>query len=219
MNEQQNDRDHLRENAAEGGAWGAVVLALLDQLDQAEARIRHHEDTARVLVKEVIAAEDARDEHRRGKVAAEERIAEEKHLRMKATEAATKAEARIKAVEELCDTAPDDAEECDLFEGMRILSRAPKPAWHNAVAVMAVTVGRPERRVFMRDVEPGWWVDADSSYETDELAHVTPLIKAEVTDEMVERARDYMSDQTGQTHSHSAIRGVLSEALSVSDGD
>ena len=42
--------------------------------ERAEARIRHHEDTARVLVKEVIAAEDARDEHRRGKVAAEERI-------------------------------------------------------------------------------------------------------------------------------------------------
>ena len=43
MTEQQTDRDHLRENAAEGGAWGAVVLALLDQLDQldqAEARIK-----------------------------------------------------------------------------------------------------------------------------------------------------------------------------------
>lgn len=104
MTEQQIDRDHLRENAAEGGPWGAVVLALLDQLEQAEERIRHHEDTARVLVKEVIAAEDARDEHRRGKVAAEERIAEEKHLRMKATAAATKAEERIKSVEDVLDT-------------------------------------------------------------------------------------------------------------------
>ena len=83
MTEQQIDRDHLRENAAEGGPWGAVVLDLLDQLEQAEARIRHHEDTARVLVKEVIAAEDARDEYRRGKVAAE---------------------ARIKAVEDVLDT-------------------------------------------------------------------------------------------------------------------
>ena len=111
MTEQQIDRDHLRENATEGGPWGAVVLALLDQLeqaerdrdwlfrssrlskkerikanaraDQAEARVSHLEDTARVLVKEVIAAEDARDEHRRGKVAAE---------------------ARIKAVEDVLDT-------------------------------------------------------------------------------------------------------------------
>lgn len=75
-----------------------AVPALLDALKQAEARVRHLEDTARVLVKDMLAATDARDEHRRGKAAAEERIAEEKHLRMKATEAATKAEARIKAV-------------------------------------------------------------------------------------------------------------------------
>ena len=102
MTDQQTDRDHLRENAAEGGAWGAVVLSLLDQLEQAErdrdwlfrssrlakegrikanaraeraeARIESLDDTARVLVREVIAAEDARDEHRRGKVAAEARI-------------------------------------------------------------------------------------------------------------------------------------------------
>ena len=114
-------------------------------------------------------------------------------------------------------TAADDAEECDLFEGMRILSRAPKPAWHNAVAVMAVTVGRPERRVFMRDVEPGWWVDADSSYETDELAHVTPLIKAEVTDEMVERAR---SAYWGPTYGGSVderVRAILTAALGIED--
>lgn len=71
---------------------------------QAEARIESLEDTARVLVRDVITAEDARDEHRRGKVAAEERIAEEKHLRMKATAAATKAEERIKSVEDVLDT-------------------------------------------------------------------------------------------------------------------
>ena len=68
---------------------------------KAEARIGHLEDTARVLVREVIAAEDARDEYRRGKAAAEAQIAEEKHLRMKATAAATKVEARIKAVEDV----------------------------------------------------------------------------------------------------------------------
>ena len=111
MTDQQTDRDHLRENAAEGGPWRAVVLDLLDQLeqaerdrdwlfrssrlskkerikanaraDQSEARVSHLEDTARVLVKEVIAAEDAGDEYRRGKVAAE---------------------ARIKAVEDVLDT-------------------------------------------------------------------------------------------------------------------
>lgn len=55
MTDQQTDRDHLRENAAEGGAWGAVVLALLGQLgqlDKAEARIKAVED--------VLDAEEAR---------------------------------------------------------------------------------------------------------------------------------------------------------------
>ena len=115
MTEQQIDRDRLRENAAEGGAWGAVVLALLDQLDQAEAeldywmtrayeaegklwkaeaRIRHLEATAQVLVKEVLDAENARDESRRGKV---------------------EAEARIKAVEDVLD-AWDRSEHHDLLE-------------------------------------------------------------------------------------------------------
>ena len=58
---------------------GAVdeVAAVLDanaRADQAEARVSHLEGAARVLVEEVIAAEGARDEYRRGKVAAEARI-------------------------------------------------------------------------------------------------------------------------------------------------
>ena len=83
----------------------------------------------------------------------------------------------------------------------RILARAPKPkpAWHDAVAVMADTPGRPERRVFIRDVEQGWWSDADSSYETDELAHVTPLIEAKVTDEMIVRAANAWTGNGYQT--------------------
>jgi len=39
VTEQQIDRDHLRENATEGGAWGAVVLTLLDQLDLQEREL------------------------------------------------------------------------------------------------------------------------------------------------------------------------------------
>ena len=58
---------------------GAVdeVAAVLDanaRADQAEARIRHLEATAQVLLKEVLDAENARDESRRGKVEAEARI-------------------------------------------------------------------------------------------------------------------------------------------------
>ena len=67
---------------------GAVdeVAAVLDanaRADQAEARIRHLEATAQVLVKEVLDAENARDESRRGKL--------------------WKAEARIKAVQDVLD--------------------------------------------------------------------------------------------------------------------
>ena len=58
---------------------GAVdeVAAILDantRADQAEARIKHLEATAQVLVKEALDAENARDENRRGKVEAEARI-------------------------------------------------------------------------------------------------------------------------------------------------
>ncbi len=97
-------------------SWMTRAYEAEGKLWKAEARIRHLEDTARVIVKEVLAAEDARDEHRRGEAAAEARIAEEKHLRMKATAAATEAEARIKAVRELhvpdrpLDKYPDCAE-------------------------------------------------------------------------------------------------------------
>ena len=96
MTEQQID---LRERELD--YWMARAYEAEGKLWKAEARIRHLEDTARVLVKEALTAEDARDERRRGKAAAEARIAEEKHLRMKATAAATQAEARIQAVEDV----------------------------------------------------------------------------------------------------------------------
>lgn len=103
--------------------------------ERAEARVRHLEDTTRVLVKDMLAATDARDEHRRGKAAAEAQVSEEKRLRMKATAAVTEAEAerdaarrqydedtaywiaatdtaeaRIKAVERLAYAADDGTE-------------------------------------------------------------------------------------------------------------
>ena len=99
----------------------------------------------------------------------------------------------------------------------RILSRAPKPkpAWHDAVAVMAVTPGRPERRVFIRDDEPGWWGDADSSYETDELAHVTPLIEAKVTDEAVARVSDVLRAHYGTHDNDYTATEVITAALGI----
>ena len=79
MTEQQID---LRERELD--YWMARAYDAEGKLWKAEARIRHLEATAQVLVKEVLDAESARDESRRGKV---------------------EAEARIKAVRGLCDDA------------------------------------------------------------------------------------------------------------------
>ena len=93
MTEQQTDRERRamwRQIATDAGDDPYVntlhpdeVLTLLDQLDQldqAEARIRHLEATAQVLVKEALDAENARDENRRGKAEAEARIKAVQHL-------------------------------------------------------------------------------------------------------------------------------------------
>ena len=69
MTEQQND---LRERELD--YWMARAYEAEGKLWKAEARIRHLEDTAQVLAKEVLDAENARDESRRGKVEAEARI-------------------------------------------------------------------------------------------------------------------------------------------------
>ena len=59
---------------AELDYWMARAYEAEGKLWKAEARIRHLEATARVLVKEVLDAENARDESRRGKAEAEARI-------------------------------------------------------------------------------------------------------------------------------------------------
>lgn len=62
--------DQLDQVEAELDSWMTRAYEAEGKLWQAEERVRHLEDTARVLVKEVIAAEGARDEHRRGKASA-----------------------------------------------------------------------------------------------------------------------------------------------------
>ena len=69
MAEQQTD---LQERELD--YWMARAYEAEGKLWKAEARIRHLEATAQVLVKEVLDAENARDESRRGKVEAEARI-------------------------------------------------------------------------------------------------------------------------------------------------
>ena len=69
MTEQQID---LRERELD--YWMARAYEAEGKLWKAEARIRHLEATAQVLVKEVLDAENARAVRRRGKVEAEARV-------------------------------------------------------------------------------------------------------------------------------------------------
>ena len=75
MTEQQID---LRERELD--YWMTRAYEAEGKLWKAEARIRHLEATAQVLVKEALDAENARDESRRGKVGAEARIKAVQHL-------------------------------------------------------------------------------------------------------------------------------------------
>ena len=77
----------------------------------------------------------------------------------------------------------------------RILARAPKPkpAWHDAVAVMARCSGAPEghREPFIRsEATPDVWIGEGGCGYTDVLRDVTPLIEAKVTDAMIDRILD-----------------------------
>ena len=93
----------------------------------------------------------------------------------------------------------EDYTDAKHLDNVRILARAPKPkpAWHDAVAVIArVDDGSQtpdtSRVALLRDVnEAGQWVRGycDNVY-SDELFDVTPLIEAKVTDAMIDRILD-----------------------------
>ena len=72
--------DPLDQAEAEFDYWMARAYEAEGKLWKAEARIMHLEATAQVLVKEVLDAENARGESRRGKVEAEARIKAVQHL-------------------------------------------------------------------------------------------------------------------------------------------
>ena len=69
-----------------------------------------------------------------------------------------------------------------VYNNARILSRAPKPVWHNAVAVMARRATAPEdhREPFIRsEATPDVWIGEGGYCYSDDLRDVTPLIEAE----------------------------------------
>ena len=76
----------------------------------------------------------------------------------------------------------------------RILHRAPKPkpAWHDAVAVIAST-DRTERQVWEREGDGTYSGSAGDTADDFELRNVTPLIEAKVTDEMIDRILDVIA--------------------------
>ena len=79
-------------------------------------------------------------------------------------------------------------------EPVRILARAPKPkpAWHDAVAVIAST-DRTERQVWEREGDGTYSGSAGDTADDLELRNVTPLIEAKVTDEMIDRILDVIA--------------------------
>src|SRR5699024_8779199 len=92
----------------------------------------------------------------------------------------------------------------------------PKPAWHDAVAVIAHTDDGHIRQVWERDGDTGYWCGTEGYLvRTEKLRDVTPLIEAKVTDEMVERGAR-VSTPAGVRYLHpSEVREVLTAALGL----
>lgn len=88
-------------------------------------------------------------------------------------------------------TADGYADESEIGSNTRILARAPKPkpAWHDAVAVIA-TRNRDHGYVrgVLANVGGGRWHGVNGGIvNADDLTDVTPLIEAKVTDEAMQR--------------------------------
>ena len=100
-------------------------------------------------------------------------------------------------------------------ESVRILARAPKPAWHDADFVVARYENDDHWQGYLRHGD--LWIDGEGrKYTTGVLRDVTPLIEAKVTDEMVDRVREY-KDFTGRRYfaSREGARHLLAIALGL----
>ena len=102
--------------------------------------------------------------------------------------------------------------------GTRILSRAPKPAWHDALAVVAECKhDAPDRGrgTFINDRSGQWLDESGERYVSSDLTDVTPLVKAEVTDEMVGRALDVADRHEAAVINTRIMREALTAALGL----
>ena len=114
-------------------------------------------------------------------------------------------------------------------ETVRILARAPKPkpAWHDAVAVIAETGDDDTRRAFVPqynaetgDERLGTWADWQDGYDASELIDPVPLIEAKVTDEARERVWRSIQKYTGEDDRYrpdygAEIDGYITAALGL----
>ena len=103
------------------------------------------------------------------------------------------------------------------YDNARILARAPKPkpAWHDADFVVARYENDDHWQGYLRHGD--LWIDGEGrKYTTGVLRDVTPLIEAKVTDEMVDRVREY-KDFTGRRYfaSREGARHLLAIALGL----
>ena len=106
----------------------------------------------------------------------------------------------------------------------RILARAPKPkpAWHDAVAVIAETGDDDTRRAFVPqynaetgDERLGTWADWQGGYDASELIDPVPLIEAKVADEMVERLEGHFLNTANMALPEGLARRMLHAALGL----
>ena len=86
---------------------------------------------------------------------------------------------------------------------VRVLEPKPKPAWHDAVAVLARSASeadQPKRAVWTWDAAMERWYDEGGCHwaNTDDLRDVTPLIEAKVTDETQDRVWRAIQKYTGE---------------------
>ncbi len=103
-------------------------------------------------------------------------------------------------------------------ETVRILARAPKPkpAWHDAVAVIAHTDDGHIRQVWERDGDTVYWCGTEGYLvRTEKLRDVTPLIEAKVTDEMVERLESRFNEAAAASLPAGLARRMLTVALGL----
>ena len=105
-------------------------------------------------------------------------------------------------------------------ESVRILARAPKPkpAWHDAVAVMARCSNAPEghREPFIRsEATRDVWAGEAGHARTEDLRDVTPLIEAKVTDEMAARLEKSYADHADALLPSGIAQTLLAAALGL----